>query len=169
VSCGSGEIQKRMRRISSSGSSKTAKVGLNQISIQPKEPMCEIVLRLVWCAVDPGDCDNGMVARRRFLPRQNASLLRNAEIFSRRRSMFWSVTVIVHDPTSWWGEGGKGVAGAGHVCDALNTCFRTLPAGFARGVAWAVVDQAMSLPLPILRPLRDNWTTGFDWNKGEFV
>jgi len=49
--------------------------------------MYKIVLRLVWCTVDPKGFDNGMVVGCRFLPRPYASLVKNAEIFSRWRSM----------------------------------------------------------------------------------
>ena len=49
--------------------------------------MCEVVLRLVWRTVDLGECDDGTMAGCRFLLRPYTSLIKNAEIFSRRRFM----------------------------------------------------------------------------------
>ena len=71
--------------MSSSGSSKTVKSGIGQISIQPKEPLYEIVLRLVWRRVDPEDFDSGTMAGHRFLPRPDESRMKNAKVFSRRQ------------------------------------------------------------------------------------
>ena len=50
---------------------------------EPKELMREIVLRLIRGAGGPGDTDGGMVAERCFLPKLCASLVKNAEVFSR--------------------------------------------------------------------------------------
>jgi hypothetical protein len=87
-----------MDRISSSGSSKTEKGWDILINIEPEEPMQELVLRLVWCAGDPRDFDGGMTVGRCVLPRPYASLVRNVEDFSRKRSMCKILKHKAHRP-----------------------------------------------------------------------
>ena len=60
---------------------------MEYIGIMSKEPMRELVLRLVWGAGDPRDFDSGTVAGRSSLKRPYASLVKNVVAFSRWRSI----------------------------------------------------------------------------------
>ena len=60
---------------------------MEQVNTRSKEQTRELVLRLVWGAGDAKDFDNGTVAGSCFLPRPDASLVKNAKVCSRRRVM----------------------------------------------------------------------------------
>jgi hypothetical protein len=77
VNSGVGETQERTERMSSSGSSKTAKMRCDEIEGLSIDLMREHVLRQVWGPGGPRDSESG----RRFTPKLFASLENNVEVF----------------------------------------------------------------------------------------
>jgi hypothetical protein len=70
--------------MSSSGNSKTAKVGGDKIGVWSEELMRELVLWHVWGPGGPRDSDSGTIGGRCFAPRLFASIAKNVDVISRQ-------------------------------------------------------------------------------------